>query len=795
MLKNFLLITLRNLWKEKLGTFINILGFSTGLAAFMVILAFVRHETSYEKYNVNADRIFRIDVQMMFGDKLKIATVTPNILGPKMKDQIPELVSYTRIFAPGFISATQVSYQENSFMTTKFFYADSTLFDVFTIPMLRGSSKRLLTKKNELIISESAAKKYIGTTEAEGKYIKVDGKDNYLITGIFQDFPSTSHIHPEFIAPSLNSYINGELTWDQINYYTYLLLDKASSREKVERKMKEIADTGMAPYQKSLKMQFNLIPLLDIHLHSLADFEPEPVGDIKQVMIFIAIGIFILLLAIVNFVNLSTAKSIERAKEVGLRKIMGSVKSQLIIQFLGESSMITLLAMAIALMIAWTGTPFIAEIFQRPISFSFLLQPINIGAIVLLWITLSVISGVYPAFVLSSFQPIYVMRGSFKRSSHGSLLRKVLVIFQFIISISIIAGTITVYRQLNFMQNKKLGFDKEKVMAINIVPDPTGKTDIDGFKKQLLMNNNVEDASVVSAYPTHNLGGDIGWGEGMGEKETLIIWGWEVDEDFIKTLGLSLMAGKNFNPQNNDSTQSEFILNESAVKSFGWNIDNCIGKKIIRNGFQHGQCIGVVRDFNFSSLKMKVEPLYLFRGHNLRNHLLVRVKGNDIKGTLAYISGQWKAMVSSMPFEYHFLDEQYNALYKNEVNTGRFFMVFTVIALIIACLGLFALSTYETLMRQKEIGIRKAMGSTEFQILNLLVRKFGMQVILSFIIAIPISFYIMNNWLEGFAYHVKMGPVIFIMTGLLIGLVTFLTMGYHSMRAAFRNPVNSLRYE
>ncbi len=798
MIRNFFKITLRNLWKDKSGSFINILGFSTGLAAFLIIVAYVRHEMSYENFNVHADRICRIDLQMTVGDKEKIATVSPNILGPGLKGLSPEVVNYVRIFNPSIVASTQITYEGESFMTDKFFYADSTLFDVFTVPVLDGSSKGFLCHKNELIISESAANKYFGGTHVEGRFITVngfDGQENYMIRGVFRDFPSNSHIHPEFIGPVMNCPIGGELKWDQINYYTYLLLNSPAALKPVESRMTKYIQANIPEYYKSLNVKFSLIPLRDIHLYSNAEFEPEPVGDINQVIIFMAVGIFILVLAIINYINMATAKSIERAKEVGLRKIMGSFRIQIIQQYLGESAIITLAAILFALLIAISGKPYIAALFHRSLDFGFLGEPVYIGILGLIWVLISLISGIYPAFVLSAFEPAYVMKGSFKRSTAGSMLRKGLVTFQFLISISIIAGTLIVYRQLNFMQNQKLGFDKDKLLAISVVKDPSGKTDIDGFKKQLLMRSNIEDVSITSAYPTHNLGGDIAWGEGMNEKDYFLIWGWEVDEDFIKTLGVKLLEGKNFNPEDRDTTQSEFLINETAMKRFGWDLNNCIGKKIIRNGEIKGRCIGVVQDFNFNSLKLNIEPLILYQGQFMRNNVLVRLNGTDIRGTLNYISDQWKSRISSVPIDYHFVDQQYNALYDNETSTGRFFTVFAVIAIIIACLGLFALSTYETITRTKEIGIRKALGSSALGIFSLLVKNFSLQVFLSFFMAIPLSWYLMNHWLEAYAYRIQIGPLIFILTGAIIFMITFLTVGYHSLRAAFRNPVLSLRYE
>jgi putative ABC transport system permease protein len=794
MIKNFFKITLRNLWKDKSGTFINILSFSTGLAAFLIIISYVRYEMSFEKFNEKADRIFRANLEMTLDGTPKTYTVSANILGPRMKELVPEVENYVRIFG-SFNMPAYLKSDENSISTTKFYFADSTLFGVFTLHMVRGGTKGLLTRKNELLISESTALKFFGTSEVEGRMLKVNNQFDYLIKGVFRDFPSNSHMHPEVLAPFLDCPMNEQTSWEGANFFTYILLHSANDQPAANQKLHEIFAKEIPEYMKSMKADYVLFPLHDIHLYSKADFEPGIVGDIKQVNIFIAIALFILLLAVVNYVNLATSKSIERAREVGLRKIMGSFRMQIIWQFMGESALITLTSLILAFVIAFISADFVHAVFQRPFDLGFLLKPEYLLMTGGLWILLSMLSGLYPSVVLSMFEPIHVMKGSFKRSRQGIMMRRILVVFQFIISSSIIIGTIVIYRQLNYMQTQNLGFDKEKVLAINVITTPGYKFDADSFKKQLLMNSNVEAVSVASAYPTHNLGGQLLWGEGMNEKETVMIWMWEADEDYIKTLGLHLIAGKNLNPENKDRKNMDFIINETAMRQFGWTLDNCLGKKINQSDYRVGTCAGVIRDFHFASLKSKIEPMMLCLGSDMPRNILVRVAGNNIKGTMEFIKDQWNALSSSSPFQYAFLDEQYNQLYKNEVNTGRFFIVFAVLAIIIACMGLFALSTFETLTRTKEIGVRKALGSTEIGIFNLLVKNFSLQVLISFVIAVPVSWYLMNNWLQGFAYRITVKPLIFIMAAVVVFLITLLTVGYHSFRAAFRNPALSLRYE
>jgi putative ABC transport system permease protein len=800
MIKIFFTITIRNLWKDKSGALINILGFSTGLAAFLVILAYLRHETSFEKFHEKADRIFRANLELMIDGKKKHYTFSANILGPRIKELIPEVESYTRMFN-SFNMPAYITVGENTFQTGKFFFADSTIFDVFTVTLLKGRAKDALTRKNELLLSESAALLYFGSTDVEGEMIRINNRQDCKVSGVFRDFPPTSHLQPDVLAPFMDAPMTQEISWDGANFFTYLLLHRPSDKAEAERKLQEIYFREMPEYAKAVGMMYYLFPLLKIHLYSNADFEPGPGGDIRQVRIFLAIAVFILLLAVVNYVNLATSKSIERAREVGLRKIMGSYRGQLIWQFLGESALIAAIAMVIAIAIAFSGVSLISEIFQRPVDFEFLLTPPFTALLAGLWLLLSFLAGFYPALVLSMFEPVQVIKGSFRRSQKGILMRKSLVVFQFIISSSIIIGTLIVYRQLNYMQNEDLGYDKEKVMAISLISNfspqelTNGNIDAESFKKQLSGHSQIESVTVASAYPTHNLGGQLVWGEGMPENDKILMWAWETDTDYLKTLGLELITGNNMNPEKNFRLDLDFIINETAMKQMGWTIESCLGRKIKEGDYRAGACVGVVRDFHLTSLKSRIEPVMFYIGSDMPRNILVRLSGNDVRGTMDFVKEQWRLHMGSALFEYHFLDEQYDALYKNEVNTGRFFFIFALLAIIIACLGLFALSTYETLTRTKEIGIRKALGSSALGIFRLLIANFSLQVLISYMISVPVSWYFMKFWLEGFAYRIPIDPVLFAVSGLMIICVTILTVGFHSLKAAYQNPVISLRYE
>lgn len=545
---------------------------------------------------------------------------------------------------------------------------------------------------------------------------------------------------------------------------------------------------------KAMKVGYSFIPVRDIHLNGIAEFEPSVSGDINQIYGMIIIAVFILIIACVNYINMATSRSLERAKEVGLRKMMGGIRKQLIGQFLFESFITTFCSILLAFVILSLVEPYFIQISGKNISVFDFFTWKNILKVGIAWIFISFVAGLYPAFVLTSFLPSNVLKGSFKKSRSGSVARKSLVVFQFVLSTCLIIGTFIIYKQVKFLSNKKLGFDKEHVMAINmtVVPD---KSVLSSVKKNLLQHNNIKNVSFCSAYPSRNSGGQIVNAEGMAEEEQMLMWEWRSEEDILDALGVNLISGRKFSPGKEDAEEKEYIINETAMNLLGWDRESAVGKRITRGENQRGICIGVVEDFHFNSLRNEIEPLMFVVNSDYRNHIIIRLGDGDLASTMEFIKEEWRKNIPKAAFDYHFIDESFDALYKNEYKTGQLFIGFSILTIIIAGLGLFGLSTFETQVRTKEIGIRKAMGSSSFQIFNILIKNFSLLVFIGFAISIPIAIYSLNYWLQSFAYRTSMGAGEFLFAGLITFMIVILSVGFQAIKASIINPVESLRYE
>lgn len=793
MIRIFFKIALRSFFKNKLGTTINLVGFSVGLAVSMLIFTYVYHEMSYDSFHEKADRIYRINVSMKVNGDKKIGTITPNALGPTIKNEIPGVESYFRMTA-NFKKSTTLILEDQHRKEESCFSADSSIFDVFSFKFIHGTSKDLLKKNEDVIISKKTALKYYGTTDVTGKTFQSIAGQNYVIRAVYHDFPSNSHIHPNIIGSSLASDIGGEQIWDRINYLTFVLIDSKSSAEQVQNSMDEIVEKNMPENFKAIETKYTMMPLTDIHLRSNADFEIEPPIDIKQLYSYLAIAFFIILIACVNYINLSTSRALERAKEVGLKKVVGAQRWNLIGQFMFEAYLITLFSMILAVGLFEVFKPLFASIVGKNINVSIISNPTEIGILFLCWTVLAFISGFYPSLVLTSFKPAQILKGNFKHSKYGNFTRKSLVVFQFVISSALIVGTLVVYNQITFMKNKNLGFAKDQLLIISMDKVPE-ESKLEEFKKELLQHNNIPKVSFSNAYPGRTSNGNIIRGDGMAEDVNLFVWNWSVDRDYLQTMDFQLLTGKDFNENNVESKEYELIINETAMKDLNWNLDNCLGKKIDM-GYRKGRCIGVIKDFNFSSLQFKIEPLVLHCEYNqYRNNIMVRFGDGDISSTLDFMEGKWKTSMPQSVFEYKFLDETFDRLFASEQRTGKAFSVFSILSILIAAMGLFGLSAYDTISRTKEIGIRKSMGSSNVRIFNLLITSFSKLALLAFLISVPLTYVIMNKWLESFEFRTSIEWHIFVIAAILTFAIVLISVGYHSVKAAKTNPVDALRYE
>ena len=802
MIKNYFKIALRNLSKNKVFSVINISGFAIGLTCFILITVFVIDELSYDKYPAQAENIYRVNLSVAGNGDVAVYPLVDVAVGEGIKNAFPEVKASTRIFSVSDF----VKYDDKQFKEEHLAFADSNFLQLFSIPLVEGNTTNALVQPNSIVVSRSFAKKYFGNGEAVGQSITVGTRNTiYKVTGVIDKVPANSHFHFDAFL-SMSTFPNTNKTWSNLGYYTYLLLNKNTDPKKLEAKFPQLVakyvvpeiqhDMGvsLAEAQKSVNtFRFSLAPLTDIHLRSNTKFELEPNGDIQYVYIFSILALFILLLACVNFTNLSTARAIKRAREVGIRKVMGSVKKQLIVQFLSESVLFTFFSMLLSYVLIFLLLPYFNQLANKNISFDFFLNYKLILAVLLVSFIAGILAGIYPAFFLSSFNTIRVLKGASMQGSQKKPLRSSLIVFQFFVSTALIIATVIIYQQLHYMQNKKLGYDKDQVLFL---PDARllGK-DQTAFKQQLLQDNRVVSASISRSIP----GGQIMDGTEIYPKNENSN-GTEihasishVDYDYLHTLGIQILKGRNFS-KDFPTDSSGIVINEAAVQQLGWTNENAVGKTIVRSGQEEFKVVGVVADFNYASLKQKVAPLMMMLGRNFGG-LIIKINTRDVKGFLADLKKQWNSFNPAGPLEYNFLDEKFAALYASEQRTKQIFSAFAVLAIIIASLGLFGLSAFVIEQRAREIGIRKVLGASVQQVLLLVSKEFLLLVGIAFIISVPVTWWAMHEWLKDFAYRINIGTGVFVAAGLAAILIAFFTISFQAIKAAIANPVKSLRTE
>lgn len=807
MFKNYFKTAWRSLRKNKTFTILNIIGLSIGVACSLLIALYVLDELSYDRFNSQADHIYRLDEQVKFGDFNYNGTQVPAIMGPTFAKDFNQIEQYTRFqSSPGVV----IRKGSENIREDRVVYADSSLFDVFTFNMIAGNKKTALKEPHSLVITESAALKYFNSLDILGKTVLVDGTTNYKITGVIKDIPRQSHFNFDLFIPisELDSRLNP--SWLNNNFQTYLLLKPGTDIRKFEKQLNKAFEQYLSPQFKTdlntsaddfkkagNYIKCSLMPLLDIHLYSHLADELGINGSIQDVYIFSAIAIFILLIACINFMNLSTAYSANRAKEVGVRKVLGGLKNNLITQFLTESFVACFLSFVIAIVIVSLLLPLFNHLANKQINVFILLSPSIVLGILLLLILVSLISGSYPAFFLSSFQPIKVLKGSLSTGFKGSALRNTLVVLQFTISIILMIGTLVIYNQLQYIRNKDLGFNKEQVLLLQNTYALNNNTK--AFTDELLRMTGVKNVTSSGFLPVtgaRNSNGFVTSSPFDGKNFTLMQT-WAVDERYLPTFQIQLKTGRNFSPQY-PTDSFAIIINETAAKLFGGVdpvnkklyeiVDLSTGKLTAYN------IIGVIKDFNFNSLRDQVVPLVLNLQQN-NSGMAVRINSRDIPGLLNEIKGRWKSMVTSQPFSYSFLDEEFNKQYSADQRTGKIFLIFSILAILIACLGLFGLVTFAAEQRVKEIGIRKVLGARITNIFELLSKDFIKLIVLSICIASPVAWWAMSKWLQDFAYRISIRWWIFASVGAVCLLIALVTISFQAIKAAVANPVTSLRSE
>lgn len=802
MIKNYFKIAWRNLRKNKAFSFINIFGLAIGLTCFMLIAAFVLNELSYDKYPAEAKNIYRVILSVTGNGDVAAYPDVDVAVGEGIKNAFPEVKATTRLaLANDFIK-----YNDKQFKEKQIAYVDSNFLQMFSIPLIEGNTKTALVQPNSIVISKEFAKKYFGNQEALGKSLSVGTDGNlYKVTGIINKVPENSHFHFDAFL-SLSSWHLTRQTWSNLGMYTYLLLNKNTDPKKLESKFPQLVAEHVVPEiqhdmgvsldeaKKSVNtFVFSLQPLTSIHLYSHTKYELEPNGDIQYVYIFSALALFILLLACVNFTNLSTARAVKRAREVGIRKVMGSLKKQLIIQFLTESVLLTFLSMFIAFGLLFLLLPYFNQVANREIPFSFFISYQSILAMVSLIFITGIVAGIYPAFFLSSFNTIKVLKGSSSQGSQKKLLRSGLVVFQFFVSIALIIATIIVYQQLHYMQNKNLGYDKEQVLFLSDAR-LLGKNQ-NAFKQQLSQNKDVIASSISWSVPgmASMDGTEIFPKNENGNGKEIHANIYHVDDDYLKTLGIKIIKGRNFS-KDFPTDSSGVVINQSMVRELGWSNTNPIGKTIVRSGQQQFKILGVVADFNYASAKQKVAPLMMMLGNN-SGGLVIKINTSDVKGFLGDFKKQWDAFKPAGPLEYNFLDDNFSKLYASEIRTQKIFSAFAMIAIIIASLGLFGLSAFVIEQRKKEISIRKVLGASIQNVLLLVSKDFLLLVGIAFLISIPVTWWAMHNWLQDFAYRINIHWWVFALAGMIAILISVLTISFQAIKAAIANPVKSLKTE
>lgn len=807
MIENYFKIAWRNLRKNKTFSVLNIVGLSIGVACSLLIALYVLDELSYDRYNVNADRIYRIDKQIKFGDFNYNGAGTPAVMGPVFAKDFSQIEHYTRLKAnPGVV----IRKGGESIREDKVVYADSSLFNVFTLEMIAGDKQTALREPHSVVITESVARTYFSSPDVIGKTLLVNDSLSYKITGVIKDIPRQSHFDFDMFMPLCDQWQSTDNSWLPTNFVTYLLLKPGIDSRDFEKQMNSRMGQYLAPQLQSKLnisqgdfdragnyVRCSLMPLTAIHLHSHLTDELGINGSIQYVYIFSAIAIFILLIACINFMNLSTAHSANRAREVGIRKVLGGLKNTLIAQFLTES----LLACFLSFLVAFGITALLLSSFnhlagkQIPVSLLFTM-PI-LGGILLLLILVSLISGSYPAFFLSSFQPIKVLKGSLSMGFRGSGLRNTLVVLQFTISVILMIGTLVIYSQLRYIQNKDLGFNKEQVLTLQNTAALDNNTR--AFTNELLRMPGVKNVTSTGFLPVAGSRSEQAYitVPAYDGKNFTLMQNWPVDERYLPTFELQLKSGRNFSPQYpTDSTA--VIINETAAKLFGG--AGALNKKLYMLGDLKGgklisyTVIGVIKDFNFNSLREQVAPLVLNLQED-KGGMAVRIGTDNIPALLDQIKTQWASMSASKPFSYTFLDEVFNKQYSADQRTGKIFLLFSILAILIACLGLFGLVTFAAEQRVREIGIRKVLGAPVTGIFALLSKDFVKLLLWSICIASPIAWWAMSKWLQDFAYRISMAWWMFVAVGCMCLLIALITISFQVTKAAVANPVKSLRGE
>ena len=798
MIKNYLLTSLRNLQKHIGYSAINIFGLGLGLAITMLLALWVKHEISFDKFHAESDNLYRVSVEMSFGGKKANLSVSPTALLPALQTNFEDVKNGVRIYNPSSYSPYIVKKGDNFFQEDHFYFADSSFFKVFSYQLIKGNPDKALSEPRSVVLTKSMVKKYFGDEEAIGKELLINGQNNYIVTGVVEDAPDNSYLRFDFIGSfSTLRQAAEEGQWFPANYQTFVTVNPHADLPVIESKTNELVANALANQLPGPDdyVKYNWTNVEDIYLRSQALSEMEPVGNIQYVYIFSGIALLVLIIACINYINLATARASYRAKEVGVRKVVGANKSQLIIQFIGESIIVTILSFVFAFILIQFLLPFFNSLTGKELNHFMFLEPdFLLGSLAVL-ILIAIGSGAYPALAITSFRPVSILKGNFRTSAKGIWLRKSLVVFQFCVSIVLIIGTVAIVRQLEYVQGKKLGYEKENTIVIPL----DKKTDqvYNALKTEFLRTGKVKFIGRSTDTPVEIKGGyTLTLSESNDPGMSVVATA--ADEDFIPALDMEIVAGRNYVPGDFQKLRSDtifsFIVNETILKELFLTNEEAIGKQLDLNG-RKGEIVGVVRDFHFASLHRAIGPLVIFNGENEYFYMIAKLNSGNITETLDNLRQVSNQIVPHRPFTYEFLDQQYTTLYSSEERMGTLFGIFATLAIIIACLGLLGLVSFSATQKTKEIGIRKVMGATVSNIVLLITNEYTKLIVLSTLFGVPLALYIVNLMLSNFAYRTNLGVMSILVAVVACILIAFGTASYQAIKAAFINPAETLRNE
>jgi putative ABC transport system permease protein len=789
MLKNLVKTAVRHILKHPGYSFLNVLGLTLGITSALFLLIYVGDEVSYDRYHEKADRIYRVSSKITETDDQFTWIVAQIPFGPQVAQDYPEVEAYVR-----FINMPRAlyKYEDKEFIEEDFFYADSALFDIFTYKVIRGDARSALLEPNKIVLTETVAARYFGDADPVGKTL-TEGTNTYEVTGVIEDVPFNSHFRFGALASRTN--LPERIgSWGNFGVFTYLLFPEGLDVKAFEEKMQGMYAAYMEPIfgPVNVKVEYLLEPIKEIHLYSTKSGEPEPTGSITYVYIFAIVAIFLVLIAAMNYMNLATARSSSRAREVGLRKVVGSRRGPLVLQFLSESVIFTIISLVISIILLMALLPKLNLLAGKSFDMNVIHSPVVLLSMLGEVLLVGFIGGSYPAFFLSRFSPVTVLKGEITQGSAGSLFRKILVVIQFTVSVIMIVCTLVVFRQLNYLKTMDQGFDQKNVISLDLNGPMARKYPV--LKQALLENPNVLYVSSTSSQVGEGSGKllfDVETDQGMTQRGINFA---VVDHDFVEALGIKIVKGREFQADMPSDTLTGVIVNETFVNRMGWS--DPIGKRVEAGDENtlRARVVGVMQDYHQTGMYNEIESL-LLAYRTINNIVYIKISEDNTAQTLSHIESSWKEVFPDHPYSYTFLSERFNRQFESDEKRGLIFTLFTILAILIACLGLFGLASYTVEQRTREIGIRKVFGANERTILKLVTRDFLILSLISIVIAFPIAYYFMSNWLENYVYKSSMGAVVFILAGLLTLVITFATISFKAYQAAVTNPADSIKTE